>query len=127
MARPVTACTVPTFQVPPTLPTTDDPYPDNNFTVQQTTVNAAADVWVTKKDVPAETRFDKRFEPDEAMAGLEHRYEITFGNDSLSAARDVGITDELVRLSVGLEDADEVIAEVTGALDRTLAPLEVAS
>ena len=54
-----------------------------------TTVTAVADVYVEKVDVPAEARLDRRFEPDQAMAGLEHRYEITFGNDGLvGGARD---------------------------------------
>jgi len=60
-----------------------------------TTVNAVADIFITKVDVPAEPRLDKTFEPDQAIAGKEHRYLITFGNNGPSVSRFVGITDSL--------------------------------
>jgi uncharacterized repeat protein (TIGR01451 family) len=52
-------------------------------------------VWITKEDVPAEARLDKTFEPDQAIAGKEHRYLITFGNNGPSVAWGVEILDEL--------------------------------
>ncbi|MBM4467094.1 MAG: DUF11 domain-containing protein, partial [Chloroflexi bacterium] len=81
--------------IPPTLPYTNDPSTDDNFTVQRTTVNAVADIFITKVDVPAEARLDKTFEPDQAIAGNEHRYLITFGNNGPSVARSVNVTDTL--------------------------------
>jgi hypothetical protein len=58
-------------------------------------VNAVADVWITKVDVPAEGRLDKPFEPDEAIAGNEHRYRIDIGNNGPSVALNVNVTDLL--------------------------------
>jgi uncharacterized repeat protein (TIGR01451 family) len=84
-----------TVQIPPTLPVTNDPYTANNFAVNNTTVGAVSDIYVEKVDVPAEPRLDRRFEPDLAMAGLEHRYQITFGNRGWSVARGVGVIDLL--------------------------------
>ncbi len=74
-----------------------DPWPgDNNLTTNTTTVSSAvADVFVTKVDIPAEARLDEPFEPDKAMAGEEHRYLITFGNNGPSVARSVNVTDTL--------------------------------
>ncbi|MSP11331.1 MAG: DUF11 domain-containing protein [Chloroflexi bacterium] len=74
---------------------TRDPFLANNSATNATTVNAVADVWITKVDVPAEARLDKPFEPDQAVAGKEHRYQITFGNNGISAAQNVVITDVL--------------------------------
>ena len=65
----------------PTLPITDDPYPDNNYDIANTDVNAVADVYIKKVDVPDSPQHDMPFEPDVAVAGLEHRYKITFGNN----------------------------------------------
>ncbi len=45
--------------------------------------------------MPAEAELDKAFEPDDAVAGLPHRYKITFGNDGPSVAKGVGVTDSL--------------------------------
>ncbi len=72
-----------------------DPNTTNNTAVASTTVNARADVWIEKHDVPAEAELDKAFEPDDAVAGLPHRYKITFGNDGPSVAKGVGVTDNL--------------------------------
>ena len=74
---------------------TTDPYPSNNIAIRPATVNAVADIHITKVDVPAEARLDKTFEPDQAIAGKEHRYLITFGNYGPSVARNVNITDTL--------------------------------
>jgi hypothetical protein len=54
-----------------------------------------ADVFITKEDVPASADLDNPFEPDEALAGNEHRYLITIGNNGPSVARGVGVTDLL--------------------------------
>ncbi|MGA9352031.1 MAG: SdrD B-like domain-containing protein [Anaerolineae bacterium] len=75
--------------------TTTDPDTDNNEDYNETYVNVVADVWITKEDVPAEARLDQPFEPDQAIAGNEHRYLITFGNDGPSVAWDVEIVDYL--------------------------------
>ncbi len=81
--------------LPPTLPVTDDPFLNNNSDSEVVEVNTVADVFVTKVDVPAEPRLDRPFEPDDALAGDEHRYRITFGNMGWSVARDVVVTDLL--------------------------------
>ncbi len=89
---------------------TKDPYDgpppggsgDNNTATNTTTVNAVADIFITKVDVPAEERLDEEFEPDQAIAGLEHRYLITFGNDGPSVARDVVVTDTLDLKQAGI-------------------------
>jgi uncharacterized repeat protein (TIGR01451 family) len=74
---------------------THDPVMANNTATNDTTVNARADIFVIKVDVPIETRLNQYFEPDEAIAGKEHRYLITFGNYGPSVARDVVVTDTL--------------------------------
>ena len=80
-----------------------DPWPGgNNLTTNTTTVNAVADIFVTKVDVPAEARLDEIFEPDKAIAGNEHRYLITFGNDGPSVARSVVVTDTLDLKQAGI-------------------------
>ncbi|MBC8422413.1 MAG: DUF11 domain-containing protein, partial [Chloroflexi bacterium] len=76
---------------------THDPVTSNNTATNDTTVNAVADIFVMKVDVPIETRLDQYFEPDNAIAGEEHRYLIAFGNNGPSVARFVGITDALDR------------------------------
>ena len=89
---------------------TKDPYDgpppggsgDNNTATNTTTVNAVADVYITKVDVPAETRLDEPFEPDQAIAGNEHRYLITFGNDGPSVARDIQLWDFLDFKQLGI-------------------------
>jgi uncharacterized repeat protein (TIGR01451 family) len=75
--------------------TTTDPYPSYNIAIRPVTVNAVADIHITKVDVPAEARLDQTFEPDQAIAGNEHRYLITFGNNGPSVAWGVEILDEL--------------------------------
>jgi len=98
---------------PPTLTLTDDPFSANNRSCNNTTVNAAADVggpgpggegndFLEKRDIPAEPRLDRAFEPDLAVAGLEHRYRITFGNAGPSTALGVMITDTLDFKQVGI-------------------------
>jgi len=93
----------------PTLPLTDDPFSPNNQACNNTTVRAVADVggpdtgpatsgalsFIEKKDVPAEPRLDMPLEPDLAVAGLEHRYRIRFGNAGPSTAVSVVLTDTL--------------------------------
>jgi len=86
---------VPPTPPEPTLPLTQDPNEANDFATTNTTVLAVADVFIEKVDIPAEPRLDKPFEPDEAIAGKEHRYKITFGNHGWSVARGVGVTDLL--------------------------------
>ena len=54
-----------------------------------------ADVYISKHDLPAEARLDSLYEPDFAIAGNEHRYKITFGNNGWSVARDVNVFDDL--------------------------------
>ncbi len=90
---------------------TNDPYDgpppvgsgDNNGATNTTTVNAVADIFVIKVDVPAEPRLDQPFGPDQAVAGEEHRYLITFGNnDGPSVARDVVVTDTLDLKQAGI-------------------------
>jgi uncharacterized repeat protein (TIGR01451 family) len=91
---------------PPTLPVTRDPNPVNNTNIcTTTTVRAVADIggpgpgglggddFISKRDVPAEPRLDRAFEPDLALAGREHRYLITFGNAGPSTAVGVGLSD----------------------------------
>jgi len=90
---------------PPTLPLTADPFLPNNTACNDTTVLAVADgggpdglgagTFIEKHDVPAEPRLDRAIEPDLALAGLEHRYEIRFGNSGPSTAVNVVITDTL--------------------------------
>jgi uncharacterized repeat protein (TIGR01451 family)/CSLREA domain-containing protein len=82
-------------QIPPELPTTDDPLLDDNFASTGTLVDAVADVFITKVDVPAEPRLDREVEPDLAIAGTEHRYLLHFGNDGPSVAQDITLQDFL--------------------------------
>ena len=89
-------------QIPPELPTTDDPFLDDNFASTDTNVSAVADVWISKVDVPADSSLDASIEPDLAVAGEEHRYLLTFGNDGPSVAQDIGLQDFLdIRLFDG--------------------------
>ncbi|MFN8424052.1 MAG: choice-of-anchor Q domain-containing protein [Anaerolineae bacterium] len=81
---------------------TSEPFASDNTATNNTTVAAAADVYITKVDVPAEARLDKPFEPDLAVAGREHRYLITIGNNGPSAAVGVGVTDLLDLKAPGL-------------------------
>ncbi len=92
-------------QIPPFSPITDDPCLDNNYFETDTLINAVADVGgpipglgessVRKMDVPAEDRLDRPFEPDLAIAGDEHRYEITIGNAGPSDAQGLTVIDTL--------------------------------
>ncbi|MFN8424049.1 MAG: DUF11 domain-containing protein [Anaerolineae bacterium] len=79
-----------------------DPFTTNNVSSNVTTVTASADVYITKVDVPAEPRLDKQQEPDLAIAGKEHRYLITIGNNGMSTALGVGVTDLLDLKQPGL-------------------------
>ena len=79
----------------PTLGITNDPFTANNLAFNETTVNAIADVYIEKVDVPAAPDLDQPFEPDWAVAGEEHRYLITFGNKGWSTARNIDIEDIL--------------------------------
>jgi len=94
--------------VDPTRPITWDPCTacgpigSANVATNLTTVNAVADVFITKVDVPAEARLDKQQEPDLAIAGREHRYLITIGNDGPSVALGVGATDTLDLKQAGI-------------------------
>jgi len=81
-------------QIPPALPTTDDPFLTDNFADTETQVNSEADLYVVKADVPAEG-LDAPLEPDLAVAGAEHVYKITFGNHGWSVATDVTLVDTL--------------------------------
>ncbi len=101
----------PAAAFPPVLPITADPFAPDNFAVQNTVVNAVADVggpgggvgggavggddFIAKRDVPARPDLDMAFEPDRALAGNEHRYRIAFGNAGPSVATNVVITDTL--------------------------------
>ena len=93
-ARPGGFIGFPFPQIPPALPTTDDPFLDDNFAETDTDINAVADVFVQKVDVPAEG-LDAPLEPDLAIAGDEHVYKITFGNHGWSVARNVTLIDTL--------------------------------
>ncbi len=100
---------------PPTLPVTQDPLPANNTDIcADILVHAVADVggpdaigiggddFLSKRDLPAEPRLDRPFEPDLALAGLEHRYRIDFGNAGPSTAVGVGILDRLDFKQLGI-------------------------
>lgn len=100
-------------QIPPALPTTDDPFLTDNFFATTTIVNAVADAHVVKADVPALQVLDQPFEPDRAVAGREHRYLITFGNNGPSVAQAVGVSDVL----------DEIMAGVQGELFARCEPV----
>ncbi|MGD2050175.1 MAG: DUF11 domain-containing protein, partial [Chloroflexota bacterium] len=82
-------------QIPADLPTTDDPFLDDNFDDADTDANAVSDVWITTVDVPADDALDQDIEPDLAIAGDEHRYLITVANDGPSDAQSVEIQDFL--------------------------------
>ncbi len=82
-------------QIPPELPTTDDPFLTDNFSAADTDANAVSDVRITKVDLPAGDALDQVFEPDLAVAGDEHRYLLTFGNDGPSDAQNIVIQDFL--------------------------------
>ncbi len=90
---------------------THDPVTSNNTATNDTTVNAVADIFVTKVDVPIETRLNQYFEPDNAIAGKEHRYLIAFGNNGPSVARLVGITDTLDLKQAGILGETFVLCE----------------
>ncbi|MCB0216636.1 MAG: DUF11 domain-containing protein, partial [Chloroflexi bacterium] len=79
-AQPGAFLPFPFPQIPPILPTTDDPFLTNNFASTNTAVSAVADVYIRKVDVPASAALDRPQEPDLAVAGEEHRYLIDFGN-----------------------------------------------
>ena len=50
-----------------------------------------------------------------------HPASMTHGDVPIEQRQAAGITDGLVRLSIGLEDADEIIADLLRALDASLA------
>ncbi len=81
--------------VPPTLVLIWDPYPGDNRVCTSPTAVPRVDVYIEKSDVPAEARLDTPFEPDQAIAGTEHRYLITFGNYGPSRAENVTVQDQL--------------------------------
>jgi uncharacterized repeat protein (TIGR01451 family) len=128
---------------------------DNNVATNTTHVNAVADIFITGVDVPAEppagsveasnasaaqrqpmtqadvpakVRLDEPFEPDKAIAGNEHRYLITFGNNGPSVARDVVVTDTLDLKQDGIlgetfvrcEPVDPDDQVTCAAVDRTI-------
>ena len=39
-------------------------------------------------------------------------------NDQMSKLKEAGIAPDLIRLSIGLEDADDLIADIQQALDK---------
>ncbi|MCB9177357.1 MAG: DUF11 domain-containing protein [Caldilineae bacterium] len=94
-AQPGAFLPFPFPQIPPILPTTDDPFLNNNFSSASTSVTAVADVYIQKVDVPASPALDRPQEPDHAIAGEEHRYRIDFGNLGWSVARNIAIQDFL--------------------------------
>ena len=49
---------------------------------------------------------------------IQHPASMTHSKLSPAARKEGGITDELVRLSVGIEEADEIIADLSQALDK---------
>lgn len=49
---------------------------------------------------------------------VQHPASMTHSKVSAEAKRNAGITDDLVRLSVGIEDADDLIADIRQALQR---------
>lgn len=95
LADPGSFLPFPFPQIPAELPTTDDPFPDDNFDDADTNANAVSDVWISKVDVPADDALDKDVEPDLAIAGDEHRYLITVGTDGPSDAQSVEVQDFL--------------------------------
>lgn len=48
---------------------------------------------------------------------IQHPASMTHGNVPREVREEVGVTDGLIRLSVGLEDADDIIADLAQALD----------
>ena len=79
----------------PTQTLTWDPNTIDNTSTNFTTVNAVGDRFVTKRDVPAEPRLVRPFEPDVAIAGREHRYLITLGNNGPSNVVNATLTDSM--------------------------------
>ena len=71
-------------QIPPTLPVTNDPYTADNFVVQDTTVNAVADLVVAKTSNPVKV-----------FAGEQTKYTVTVENEGPSTAVDVVVVDTL--------------------------------
>lgn len=49
---------------------------------------------------------------------IQHPASMTHSKLSAEAKQTAGITDGLVRLSVGIEDVDEIIADLAQALDK---------
>lgn len=82
-------------QTPAEMPTTDDPFLTYNFADTETLVNAVADLWITKVDVPAGDASDQEFEPDPGITGDEHCYLLIIGNDGPSVAWDIAVQDFL--------------------------------
>jgi len=57
---------------------------------------------------------------------IEHPAIMTHGSVPAEARAALGITDTLVRLSVGVEDADDLIADLAAALGEPLRPTRLA-
>jgi cystathionine gamma-lyase len=64
-----------------------------------------------------------------SLGGVEslicHPATMTHGWLDRQARHDIGITDDLLRLSVGIEDIDDLIADLKAALDSTLSASDV--
>jgi cystathionine beta-lyase/cystathionine gamma-synthase len=58
----------------------------------------------------------------ESLGGVEtlisHPASMTHGSVPAERRREIGITDDLIRISVGIEDIDDLIADISQALDR---------
>jgi uncharacterized repeat protein (TIGR01451 family) len=108
-AQPEAFLPFPYPQIPPELPTTDDPFLYDNFASTDTVVGAVSDVYIQKIDVPAQPALDQPFEPDLAVEGAEHRYLLTFGNEGPSVARYVEVLD-----SLDIKFIDGILGEVLG-------------
>ena len=58
----------------------------------------------------------------ESLGGVEtlisHPATMTHGSVPAARRQEIGITDGLVRISVGIEDIDDLLADISQALDR---------
>ena len=54
----------------------------------------------------------------DAITLIEHPASMTHNTYTVEALAEIGISESLLRLSVGLEDADDLIADLKAELDR---------
>ena len=62
--------------------------------------------------------FSKTANLGDVRSTITHPWTTTHGRMSPEAKLEAGITDGLLRLSIGLEDADDLIADLEQAMNR---------